>query len=223
MVIAPVESFARIGTFSRLYAEAGEKGYSEYLHFFAEAKKYEDVEYNEELVTLQHNRDIAGLQTIVFTAMCFEAAIYDFAAIHLGDKYVRDHIDKLDVLSKWVLVLRFVSGIEIQKDQAPYGALKKLITARNRLVHAKSQEFDFNLQSKQFEKISKWSQEYEKNVHNAFQALVLMSLYLDKTLAGHINPLPSYSEQNAPMRRYYSNLKEVIDECRRKLHRTDPS
>lgn len=60
----------------------------------------------------------------------------------------------------------------------------------------------------------KREKELEANTHNAFRALVLMSLYLDKALDGYHNPLPSYSSRNASMRRYYPQLKEVIEDCR---------
>jgi hypothetical protein len=75
--------------------------------------------------------------------MCFESAIYEYAGDHLGDAYVQDHIDKLDVLSKWLIVSRLVTGYELRKDQAPYAALKELVSARNKLVHSKSESLDF--------------------------------------------------------------------------------
>jgi len=215
MAIPPVESFARMWVYTEIYAEAAERGYSEYLALSKSINEFTDVEYDEQLELYKHNRLVAGMQTIVFSAMCFEAAIYDFAAIHLGDNYVRKHIDKLDVISKWILVLRFVADVEIPKDQAPYCTFKNLITYRNRLVHAKSEKFNIEQEERLREKMSKRNQEYERNVHNAIRALILMSLYLDNTLDGYVNPLPSYNGQNAPMRRYYPVLKEVIDECQK--------
>ena len=214
MAIPAVESFARVGGLHYVYAEASEKGYSEYLKASSEVEAIGNVEYDEKLEDIKHRRDVAGLQAIVFSAMSFEAAIYDFASVHLGDDYVRDHLDRLDVLSKWLVVLRFVTGVELPKGEAPYGALKSLVFERNRLVHSKSESFDFENQERQFAKVMKRERELEVNVHNSFRALVLMSLYLDKSLEGHHNPLPSYDKRNAPMRRYYAELKSVIEECR---------
>lgn len=214
LAIPPVKSFARVGGFHHLYAEAAEKGYSEFLDAKSGISVFGKVEYDEKLVELKHVRDIAGLQTVVFSAMSFEAAIYDFASVHLGDEYVREHLDRLDVLSKWLVVLRFVSGIELQKCEAPYAALKSLIFERNRLVHSKSASFDFENPVNQLEKGMKRKKEHEANAHNSIRALILMSLYLEKTLDGYLNPLPSYSKKNAPMRRYYPELKEIINDCR---------
>lgn len=214
MVIPAVESFSRMGAFHYVYAEASEKGYSEYLQASSEMETIGDVEHDEKLEDIRRRRDVSGLQAIVFSAMSFEAAIYDFASVHLGDDYVRDHLDRLDVLSKWLVVLRFVAGVELPKGEAPYAALKSLVFERNRLVHAKSEFYDFESQERQFAKVVKRKREFEANVHNSFRALVLMSLYLDKSMLGHHNPLPSYDKLNAPMRRYYCELKGMIEECR---------
>lgn len=215
MAITPVESYARIGTLSRFYAEAAEKGYSEYLAISKEIEAFGNVEFDERLAELEHTRDLGAIQAVVFSSMCFEAAIYDFASIHLGDDYVRDHLDKLDLLSKWLVVIRFVSGIEIPKSEAPYAALKNLIFERNRLVHSKSKPMDIANLERQFEITRKREREFNRAVNDAFRAVVLMSLYLDKVLDRYHNPLPSFSKQNASHRRYYSELKEVIDDCRR--------
>lgn len=214
MVIPPVESIARVGGAHYLFAEAAEKGYTEFVETSIEIDAFGDIEYDERLEDLKRMRESASLQAIVFSAMSFEAAIYDFAAIHLGDKYVMDHLDRLDLVSKWLVVIRFVAGIELPKSEAPFAALKSLVIDRNRLVHSKSRPFDFDNQEQQYEKIKILDAKYTMSVHNSFRALVLMSLYLDTVLDGHHNPLPSYDKRNAPMRRYYSPLKGMIGECR---------
>lgn len=214
MNVPPVEQFARVGGYRYMYAEAAERGYCEYLSTSQEILNFGEVEYDERLEDLKHNKMLAGLQTVVFAGMCFEAAIYDFAAVHLGDDYVRDHLDKLDVLSKWLVVLRFVAGVEVPKGQAPYGALKNLVRERNRLVHAKSKQWVFDAPEKQIEKMLNRDKEDESNVHNAFRALVMMSLYLDDVLEDYHNPLPAYDKRNAPMRRHFDELKGIIGECR---------
>ena len=46
----------------------------------------------------------ASLIVIVFSAMVLESYIYDYASRHLTDAFVKDHLDKLDTLSKWIIV-----------------------------------------------------------------------------------------------------------------------
>ena len=222
MTIKPVKSFARIGSLSSTYAEVAEKSYSDYLKYSANIKKIGKVEYSEELEDLKYEKELLGLQTIVFSAMCFEAAIFDFASVHLGDDYVKDHLDKLDTLSKWVVVLRFVSNTELQKDESPYGTLKKLIQARNKLVHTKSENFKFEPEQKikQIKKFNQLDKKHETNIDNAFRSIVIMSLYLERTQNEYYNPLPSFSDDNAPMRRYHKELKGVIVQCRQSVLKT---
>lgn len=214
MTITPVRSSARVGTLGFRYSGIVEKSYSDYIRFSEEIKTLGDVEYSESLEILELDSYNAGLQTIVFSAMTFEATIYDFAAMHLGDDYVRSYLDKLDLMSKWVIVLRLVSGVELRKGDAPYGTLKNLIVARNHLVHSKSSPFDFQNQTKQCESLMKSERLHEADVHNAFRALVLMSTYLDSEQSSYPNPLPSYSKDNASRRRGYKDLSEMIGKYR---------
>ncbi len=77
---------------------------------------------------------------VVFSVMAVEAYIYDYAARHLGDVFVKDHLDKLDTLSKWILVPKLITGRELSRQQKWFELLKKLIKARNSIIHHKSSE-----------------------------------------------------------------------------------
>ena len=80
----------------------------------------------------------AGCVTIVFAALTLEAMIYDFAASYLTDQYVKEHLDRLDPPSKWVVFSRLVSGHDFPKDHHSFELLQATFRARNELVHAKS-------------------------------------------------------------------------------------
>ncbi len=221
MTITPVETYARFGGFSGTYAKMGERGYFDFLSASAEIKKFGNVEYDEQLEELKIKKEFGGIQAIVFTSMCFEAAIFDFASIHLGDKYVKHHLDKLDVLSKWLVVLRFVSGLELSKGGYPYAALKRLISSRNRLVHAKSENLDVDNMQAQIKKMHERDFDHDADVHNSIRALVLMSLEMDISLIGYNNPLPrfdGFNEVHQPAA--YIMIKDVISECRQIIIRT---
>ena len=81
-----------------------------------------------------------GYVVIVFAACAAEAAIYDYGARHLSDKFVTEHVDKLDTISKWVVYIRLVTGNEFPKGRNEFGLLKRLIRDRNEIVHFKSEE-----------------------------------------------------------------------------------
>jgi hypothetical protein len=91
-----------------------------------------------ELNPIEEERDQSCVVGCVFTALYFEAFIYDYAATCIGDRYVLDHIDKLDFISKWVVVPRLTVGKEIDKSAIAYASLKRLHRDRNSLVHLKS-------------------------------------------------------------------------------------
>jgi hypothetical protein len=82
----------------------------------------------------------SALVVIVFSAMAIEAYIYDYAARHLGDAFVKDHLDKLDILSKWIIIPELITGKEVSRHQKWYLLLKNLIKTRNSVIHHKSSE-----------------------------------------------------------------------------------
>jgi hypothetical protein len=59
-----------------------------------------------------------GFSAIIFAGIAAESIIYDFSARYLGDSYVEAHLDKLDLVSKWIVVPRMVCGAEMPKDEA---------------------------------------------------------------------------------------------------------
>lgn len=76
---------------------------------------------------------------IIFCALAVEAFINDYAIDHLSRSYFDNHLDKLDLLSKWVLIPRIVTGSQLEKGNKPIQDLDWLIKHRNKLVHFKSQ------------------------------------------------------------------------------------
>lgn len=122
------------------------------------SSEYDDLLYK--LVPVEDERDAHAYVACVFTAMYFEAFIYDYAASCLGDKYVKDHIDKLDFMSKWIVVPRLIVGKEMDKEKQAYMVLKQLHKDRNALVHLKSIEMSLN----NYEMVNS-SLNHEKHLH----------------------------------------------------------
>ncbi len=86
-------------------------------------------------------RERAVVIPIVFGAMCLEAFIYDYGADHISGKYMKDHLDKLNLPSKFVVVSKLVTGKQFPTDSQAYEGLVKLKEDRNSLVHFKSKHF----------------------------------------------------------------------------------
>ena len=74
----------------------------------------------------------------LFAAMCLEAFIYDYAATNFRDTFARKYLDKLDLVSKWVIVPKLVLGKEYPRDTQAFEYLKSIKKERDKLVHSKS-------------------------------------------------------------------------------------
>ena len=214
------QNFARIKTLTYLYMDACERGYDDYLNLQEKIDAIGKVEYHPDLSELKHRHEIAGIQCIIFSAMCMESAIYEYAADHLGDDYVKDHIDKLDTLSKWVVCLKLIAGYELRKDRASYSALKGLVSARNKLVHTKSEPMDFDNFVAQLDRAKREEEQHNLAVRDAYRALVLMSEELEIALGPINQPLPSFNPQVALMRETPKRLVQVVADCRGVIHRS---
>jgi hypothetical protein len=69
-----------------------------------------------------------------------ESYIYDYAARHFSDSYVKNYIDKMDVKGKWVVVPRLITGRELPRSHKWFKLLETLISERNSIVHNKSSQ-----------------------------------------------------------------------------------
>jgi len=108
--------------------------------------------------------------TIVFGAMCLEAFIYDYAAHNVSDTYAKRYLDKLDLVSKWVVIPKLVTGKNFPTDGQAFERLKKLATARNELLHHKSRPMPSN--DKELETLmDEIETEDDDNTHNAYHAV----------------------------------------------------
>ncbi len=87
------------------------------------------------------DREQSAVVAITFASMGLEAFFYDYAAERLGDTFVAQHLDKLDLPSKFLVYPRLICGKSPDKSASAYGSLKKLVRLRNDLVHFKSQPF----------------------------------------------------------------------------------
>lgn len=115
-------------------------------------KEMDNLESSEEerhiielnLAVLYEKRERSVTIPIVYSAMCLEAFIYDYGASHLSDSFMKNHIDKLDLPSKYVIVTKLATGNDFPKQTQAYEGLQKMAKDRNKLVHFKSRKYDIN-------------------------------------------------------------------------------
>jgi hypothetical protein len=75
---------------------------------------------------------------VVFTAIVLESFIQNYAARKLGANFAEQHVDKMALLTKWLVVPRLAVGQAIPPDHPAMELLRRLIAARNGIAHLKA-------------------------------------------------------------------------------------
>lgn len=206
--------WARMNTLSWDYYHIAELAYHHFLDARENAiplpEEGDPTEYFEGFKKIREY----SFQTIVFSAMACEAAIYDLAAIQLGDDYVTKYLDKLDIVAKWIVVPSLICGKSLKIDGPAINGLRSLIRLRNALVHHKSLPAlnvvdTVQRADKQIEKIIKGTDE-------AFKTVVLLSLELNRILEVRSGILPFFEEDTIffSESKFPSSIMGVICRCR---------
>jgi hypothetical protein len=94
-----------------------------------------------EVMTLGLDIEKKSLIVITFSAMAIEAYIYDYALEHFSANFTEKFLDKLDTVSKWVIIPQLVTGKEFPRDGQAFQLLKELVVERNKIIHHKSVVF----------------------------------------------------------------------------------
>ena len=73
------------------------------------------------------------------TLFTFHKEFYNLKAqTKLSKSYLNNYLDKLDPISKWIVIPRDVTGNQINTDESPFQRMKELFRLRNSLVHYKT-------------------------------------------------------------------------------------
>ena len=81
-----------------------------------------------------------SLIVVVFSALTAEAYINHYAVDRTSKSFLNNYLDRLDPVSKWIIIPRLVTGRQIDTGCRAIGLYKKLIALRNKLVHWKTQK-----------------------------------------------------------------------------------
>jgi hypothetical protein len=192
----PFEPF-RISMHRHFYRVAAEQKRI-YLNADAEIKERNDIpEADDEidavikkLSNCFERREQAAVIGITFAAMSLEAFFYDYSAANLGDDFAKEHVDRLDLPSKLLIVPRLVSGKKIEKLSVIFKRVRQLTVDRNKLVHYKSRSFDHQEMQKAWEFYDKISDNLRPALLNAVETVELVLKEIDRldgTLGKHFN------------------------------------
>jgi hypothetical protein len=206
----PRDSYSRMGGLHRVYFDIAQDEYAKCLE--VESIDVSDMHEGEKS-DISHRATEHAVKSIVFSALCVEAAINNYAGIHLGDSYNENHLQNLDVVSKWVVIPKLVCGKSINKSGPAFGALKKLIKSRNKLVHNKSKEFDPTIPNIA-ESLVRRDLDFKSDFTNSLKALYLISMEMDFMLGQMHNPIRTLDSKFSPSLEIPVQVKPLFNECK---------
>lgn len=208
------DSYIRVDIIADTYAEIAEEAFGQFLSETANPVPRPESIEDDHAAFDEHERKkgVAGIKTIVFSAMALEAAVFDLAAIQLGDK-VAKHLDKMDLIGKWMIVPRLICGRSLREDGPAVNGLIGLAKARNALVHHKSKEWDKAGKADRA-MIDRWASFEKDQVPNAFKTLVLLSFEIDALLESFLGALPFYGNDIFGDTPRTPEVENVIQRCR---------
>jgi hypothetical protein len=77
---------------------------------------------------------------IVFSALTLEAYINHYGINRISGNYFTKYLDRLDLIAKWIIVPKVVTGKQLDPGSKAMQELEWLVALRNRLVHYKSKK-----------------------------------------------------------------------------------
>lgn len=111
--------------------------------FFKALQRYQEVKASNYLVSSGWElgeMDKHVISTVVFSAMCIESFLNNYAAACLGDSEYYEHFDRLSAIGKFQLIAKFILKTDLDKGKSYYSHLKQLFRNRDAYVHNKSKK-----------------------------------------------------------------------------------
>jgi hypothetical protein len=140
----------------------------------------EQAEAFETIERLTEQQWQAAMIAVTFAGMTLEAFFYHYAADALGDQYVKDHLDKLDLPSKYLVYPKLVCGAAPNKGEHTFGLVRNLTRLRNELVHAKSKAFPLARLDAAADHYDEYHARLDKGVDEAIECVLAVMRELDK-------------------------------------------
>ncbi len=135
----------------------------------------------------------AAVDPVIYAGMCLEATLYDLSACLFGEEFI-SHTDRLDPAGKFFNLAMLVDKREPDRSSATYQYIQELITARNKLVHHKSQAMHDDQLLQIMAQSDKDHQKHIRGITASFRALVLLSLYFDGNIFEELKIIPSFKK-----------------------------
>jgi hypothetical protein len=148
----------------------------------------DQAECQHNIYTIMHRLGKAGVVIIIFSAFTLEAYIYDYAARKLSDSYVHKYLDKLDVVSKWIIIPHLVTGKPFPVGTRGIELLRDLTRERNSIAHSKSSDA-FSLTEADMDKQFQRIENFPRKVTQAIAALDTLAVEMEQLDPGEYTSL----------------------------------
>ncbi len=111
--------------------------------------KYKGSDYCEGVELFREEEEIKELEEILlketikvltFLPAYLESYFFELSAITLGQQYTERYIEKLDLISKIVIVPKLAFGKELNRSAHYWGEIKNLVKWRNKTIHNKTKD-----------------------------------------------------------------------------------
>ena len=133
------ESCSRINLLDWMYADIAMENYYHAKEHYKKLSRFELI--CNESMDAEFSIKKHSVISVIFSAMCIESYLNNYAATCLGDDEFYGSFDMLSVESKFNMISSFILGVKIDKGRSYYSRLKDLVRLRNSYIHNKSQEF----------------------------------------------------------------------------------
>jgi len=167
---------------SYFYLTICEDNYKRFKQYQQKASSILAEESEEDIlkvIPLQESMAKCAASVVLFAAFFLEGWIYEYTVKKLSKSFFDNYLDKLNLVSKWVVVCQLVTGKKFPTDSQAFQGLKALKKARNDLAHPKPTSGPKDAEES-LEKEEKEREQLAKNAHEAYQTCKEVMLELDK-------------------------------------------
>jgi len=106
----------------------------------------------------------SAMVVVIFSALTLEAFINHYGIGKFSRSFFDNHLDKLNPVSKWMIIPKLVVGQQLKADGQPYELLRKLFKLRDKLVHYKTRQ-------KRIDELADEDWVTERDAYDALQAV----------------------------------------------------
>jgi len=168
----------------------------------------------------------AAVEPVIFAGMSLEASLFDLGACLFGEDFA-EYTDKLDPVAKYFVIAQHIDRKAPSPASITLQSIQALVTARNKLVHHKSQSMLEDDWTSIINKAKRAHDQHLAGISASFRALVLLSLHFDGNIFEELRILPSFKKPEywhpVVPRELHEDVKWCIQAARKEARNARPS